>query len=412
MTAYFEHLLRDLGDNWLVYSSMPLIAALIGYSTKLVAVQMLLRPLEFRGIRPILGWQGIIPRYAARMATTAMDLMLDKLITPQELVERMDANQLTKHIQEPLVRIIDELTRELLAKYYPTFWEVLPEAGRRLFIRRVQADAPKVIAGMLTDMRENIDEVLDLKSMGVDALVRDKVLLVRLVEDIARPELRFMVRSGLVFGFLLGIAQALIWAVAHQEWLMPAFGFFVGYLTDWLALNMIFRPIRRKRFFGVFPWQGLFHRRRDEVARDYADLIASEILSPRNVTEALLNGPQSDRLFWLIQREVQSSLDGGLGFAKPLVVLTLGGRRFQEMKQDAVRIVLERFPQAAHDIEGAAMESIDPRSLVVEKMGHMTPEEYEALLRPAFKQDEWKLILIGGVLGGFIGELQVLLLLH
>jgi hypothetical protein len=35
--------------------------------------------------------------------------------------------------------------------------------------------------------------------------------------------------------------------------------------------------------------------------------------------------------------------------------------------------------------------------------------EFERLLRPAFRQDEWKLI---AVIGGLVGELQVLLLLH
>jgi hypothetical protein len=33
------------------------------------------------------------------------------------------------------------------------------------------------------------------------------------------------------------------------------------------------------------------------------------------------------------------------------------------------------------------------------------------VLRPAFKQDEWKLILVGGILGVLVGELQVQLLL-
>jgi len=29
------------------------------------------------------------------------------------------------------------------------------------------------------------------------------------------------------------------------------------------------------------------------------------------------------------------------------------------------------------------------------------------VLRPAFQQDEWKLILVGGILGRLVGELQV-----
>ena len=43
---------------------------------------------------------------------------------------------------------------------------------------------------------------------------------------------------------------------------------------------------------------------------------------------------------------------------------------------------------------------------------HLTPIEYEGLLRPAFRQDEWKLIAVGGIIGFLVGELQVLLMLH
>ena len=44
------------------------------YGTKIVAIRMMFSPLEFRGIKePYLGWQGQIPRHAAKMAGIAVD---------------------------------------------------------------------------------------------------------------------------------------------------------------------------------------------------------------------------------------------------------------------------------------------------------------------------------------------------
>lgn len=409
--GFFADLYRDIGDHWHIYATMPLIAALIGYVTKLVAVEMMFRPLEYRGFKPF-GWQGLIPRYAPRMATTAVDLMLSKLIDPQELLAKIDPAELTRRIEVPLVQSVDEVTREVMAKYRPTVWEVMPEFAKRLVIKRIQVQAPKLIAKMTADLRTNLDSVFDLRQMAITTLTRDKALMVRLIRDISEPEMKFIVRSGLVFGFLLGFAQVFVWSATHITLLMPAFGFFVGYSTDWLALRMIFRPVQSRRFFGVFRWQGLFHKRREQVAVDYGSLIADEILTPRNIIEAMLTGPQSDRLFGMIDKEVQRTVDAETGLAKPWVVLTMGGRRFQEMKQYAADVVLQRLPETTREVEAYAMEALGVRQLVIEKMRQMTPGEYEGLLRPAFKQDEWKLVLIGGVLGGIIGELQVLLLLH
>jgi uncharacterized membrane protein YheB (UPF0754 family) len=63
---------HDLADHWVTYASMPVLAAVIGYVTKLVAIEMMFKPVDFRGKPPVLGWQGIIPRNAGRMATVGI----------------------------------------------------------------------------------------------------------------------------------------------------------------------------------------------------------------------------------------------------------------------------------------------------------------------------------------------------
>jgi uncharacterized membrane protein YheB (UPF0754 family) len=55
-------ILDDFGAHWHIYVSMPFIAAIIGYITKRAAIEMMYRPLEFVGVRPFLGWHGVIPR--------------------------------------------------------------------------------------------------------------------------------------------------------------------------------------------------------------------------------------------------------------------------------------------------------------------------------------------------------------
>ncbi|PXX58450.1 uncharacterized protein DUF445 [Nocardia tenerifensis] len=401
----------DLQENWHLYALMPFVAAAIGWFTKLVAVEMLFRPLEFKGIPPYLGWQGLVPRYSARMATVAVDLMLARLIDPQEIIDRIDPEELAKHIQEPMLDTVADVVHELMMRHQPGIWELLPDQLRRILIRRIQSDSPRLIAQMMDDLKVNVDLVFDMRSMAIDALMRDKALTVRMIREIAAPEMRFIVRSGLVFGFVLGIVQAVIWAFTHSALIMPLFGAFVGYSTDWLALQMVFRPIEPKRYLSVFRWQGLFHKRRDQVAVDYGGLIANEILTPANIIHAMLTGPQSDRLFSLVEYEVQRVLDQQLGRAKPLVEFAIGPS-LEAMKHEVVDTMRARLPDSTRQIEEYTMRALDVHAMVIEKMRLMTNDEYENILRPAFKQDEWKIVAVGAVLGFLIGELQVLLLLH
>nr|WP_101440987.1 DUF445 family protein [Amycolatopsis niigatensis] len=390
---------------------MPFIAALIGYVTKRVAIEMMFRPLEFVGVRPFLGWQGVLPANAERMATTATEMLTTNLVDPKEIFARLDPEQVAKEIEQPLLRVVEDVTREVMETYQPRLWEMLPSGAQQLLLKRVQAEAPRAITKIMREISRNIEDVLDLKHMVVTNLVRDKALLNRLIRDISRPEMRFIARSGIWFGFILGCVQLLVWSLTRSPIVLPLFGLGIGWLTDWLALKMIFLPREPKRFFGFYSWQGVFQKRRDEVAADYGDMIAREIITVPNLLEAVLRGPKSDRLFSLISREVQKTIDAQASVVKPFVAIAVGTKRFQEMKQVAAAKAAERVPDTIRHAETYAINALDVRNTIVDRMRRLSPLEFEQLLRPAFRQDEWKLIAVGAVIGGIVGELQALLLL-
>ncbi|GAB2743671.1 uncharacterized membrane protein YheB (UPF0754 family) [Amycolatopsis magusensis] len=404
-------ILDDIVAHWHVYATMPIIAALIGYVTKRVAIKMMFKPLEFRGIPPFLGWQGVIPANARRMATTAVALLTSHLVNPRELFARLDPDRMVAELEEPLLRAVEDVTREVMEQHQPRLWELLPARAQRLLLDRIRAQAPKVVARLLREVSANIDDVLDVDHMLIEAMVRDKALTVRLIEEVAQPELRFIARSGVYFGFVIGLVQFAAWALTKEPLIMPLFGFLTGFVTDWLALKMIFFP-REPKGFLFFRWQGLFQKRRTQVAQDYGTLIADEVLTMSNVLEAVLTGPKSDRLFALIQREVQRTIDEQASIAKPLVALTVGGREYQELKRAAAAKAIEHLPETVKHLEQYATEALDVRNTIVDRMTRLSPLEFEGILRPAFRQDEWKLIAVGAVIGGIVGELQVLLLLH
>lgn len=401
--------MSDFAQHWALYLSIPLVAALIGYTTKLVAIRMMFQPLEFVGIKPFLGWQGIVPKRAARMASIACDTMTQQLIKPAEVLERLDPARVAKELEKPLLSAVEEIVRDVAGQYQADLWESMPVRMQEMVIRRVQAEAPKMIAGVLDAIKEDIDQVFDLKDMVVTALVKDKALLNRIFRESGDKEFQFIARSGLVFGGLIGVVQLIVWLVFRFPLIMPLFGLFTGWFTDWLALKMIFVPRRPKKYFGIIEWQGLFLKRREEVAEAYGALIAKEIITPHNVLEAVLRGPLSDRVLALIQRQIDTEL--GLS-RRPLVVFAVGSKRYQEMKLSISRKIMDRLPESMRYIEDYAEDAMDIRNLLVTKMKELEPEEFEELLRPAFQQDEWILIATGAALGFCMGEAQVLLLEH
>ncbi len=408
MGAFLSGILADFAQHWPLYVSIPIVAALIGYGTKLVAIRMMFQPVEFIGVKPFLGWQGIVPKRAARMASIACDTMTEQLIKPAEVVARLDASRIAQEIEKPLLAGVEDIVREVAGHYQPGLWESLPVRVQRLVIERVQHESPRMVAAVLDLIKSDVDSVFDLKGMVVTSLVKDKRLLNRIFQEAGAREFKFIARSGLVFGGAIGVIQMVAWVLFKFPPIMPIFGLFTGWFTDWLALRMIFYPIEPRRYFGV-EWQGLFLKRRAEVAEAYGSLIAKEIITPHNVIEAILHGPLSDRVLALIQRQLDRELGS---VAKPLLVFAVGSRKYQDVKLAIASRIMSRLPETMRYIEDYAADAMDIRNVLVSKMKELSPREFERLLRPAFEQDEWILIATGAVLGFAVGEGQVLLLEH
>lgn len=407
-----QSILADFRAHLWLYLSMPVIAAAIGYITKLVAIRMMFQPLEFVGIKPWFGWQGIIPRRAARMAAIACDTMTARLISPREIFGRLDPEQVAREIERPLLDDVEAITNDVMNQYQPRLWEMMPETFRRMVITRIKAEAPAVVKQIMQDVKDHVDDVFDLKAMVVSNLVRQKPLLNRIFREAGSEEFRFIARSGIYFGSIIGLIQMVAWMLTHSPIVLPAFGLFTGWFTDWLALKMIFHPKEPKRILGLFRWQGLFLKRRREVSAAYGELVASEVITPSNIIEAVLRGPMSDRLFAMVQSHVVRMVDEQAGLVKPIVVFAVGTDRYRQMKSAVARKIVDRLPHTLRHVEKYAGEAMNIRATLVSKLQELTPREFEGILRPAFQQDEWILIAVGAVLGFLVGELQVFLQLH
>jgi uncharacterized membrane protein YheB (UPF0754 family) len=409
-----DHVIADFQANMWLYISIPFISGIIGYVTKVVAIKMMFAPMDFLGFKigPIpIGWQGIVPRKAEKMATISVDLMTSRLINANEVFARLDPNRIAKEIEVPMTAAAEEITRAVAQQYQPGLWEAMPEFARQKIIKKMQAEAPLVVANIMREIQGNVEKYFDIKHMVISNLLKDRAMLNEIFQKVGRQEFRFFSNAGFYFGFGIGLIQMVCWLFFKQPWMLPAFGGFVGFFSDWAALQMMFRPLQPKKIMGMTV-QGLFIKRQQEVAADYAALISKQLLTPANMMEELFRGAFSDRIMELIQRNVREMIDAQTGSIRPLVVYAVGSQKYIEMKNVVTDKILEKLPETMKHMESYAEDAMDVRNTLVERMQRLTPEEFEGMLRPAFKEDEWSLIAVGAALGFIVGEMQVHFMLN
>lgn len=402
----------DLWESYsflLAYLAIPLISGVVGWGTNWLAIKMTFYPIEFVGIKPIFGWQGIVPSKSAKMAEKSVDLITSKLIDVKALFEQIEPKRVAKDLQPMLDRMMRETVNEIMEKEAPLMWFATPKMAKEVIFERAMTHMPEVAEEMMADIRDNIDEFLDVKGLVVEHLTADKALTNEIFLRCGAEEFKFIERSGLYFGFLFGVIQAVIWYFVNPWWLLPLGGVFVGWATNWLALKMIFNPKKEISVLGM-RFQGLFIKRQKEVSTEYAKIITNKVLTVERMFDRIFRGNASDRLINLLHDHVKDAIDTQAGLSRPIYQIFAGKAKYTELKNLAADRFVEELPRSIQSTFDYAHEALDLETTMREKMISLSPVEFEGVLRPAFQEDEWILITVGAVLGGLAGVSQLLML--
>ena len=380
----------------------------MGWLTNVVAIKMTFYPIHFIGIKPI-GWQGIIPSKAAKMSSISVDLWTSKLINVKELFAKINPKKVAKEMHPEFDRISKEIMDEIMHEQAPEIWSRVPESVKKLAYSRISKDLPEIVTEMMTDIKENIDEMFDIKDMVIKRLTKDKGLLNDMFLQVGDEEFKFIERSGFTFGFLFGIVQMLVWYFYPKFWILPLFGLLVGYATNWLALKLIFNPIEPISFLGV-TYQGLFIKRQNEVSKEYAYMLAHDIFTFDRIFASIITGPTKDRFVNLIANHANHAIDEAAGLSKPVITLVAGKRSYEKIKNIAIDKTLKELPNSVKPVFPYAEKAMDLENIFRTRMQKLPPRDFVDFLRPVFQEDELKLILVGAVLGmgAGIGQLFIL----
>ncbi|QLD90277.1 hypothetical protein HWV07_15035 [Natronomonas salina] len=409
---------------------IPPITGIIGYITNYVAIYMLFHPLRFKGfdvpgmekltvnspyrIRQIpgmlegrVGWQGIIPSKARKMGSINVDTAIGKITTQTEIFQELDPDLLADHIYESAGDDIKEMVVETIREQNPELWDDAPEQVHDAVRSQVDDQLPEIIQHITEHIGEHVDELFDTKMMVIEHLDEHPEHVNEIFLETGDKEFDFIVNSGFYFGTLLGIFSIPAYVIIGSWWVLPLFGVFVGYTTNWLALKMIFRPLQRHDI-GPFTLQGIFLRRQDVASETYAEIVAREIITLENIADNLMYGPNSDRTRQLIREDLRESIDDMFGADSP-VVRVLGGTEEYEAVRDEVAengVEYAVSPLQEPEINEARRSAIE--RLLASRMKELPPDEFAHMLRSAFKEDEWLLIACGAALGFVAGWIQLL----
>ena len=417
-------------DFWAVLSIIP-VTAFVTWAHVWMALKMVFYPINFWGfhVGPVpVGWQGIVPRKAGRISGIITDNTLSKLGSIQEFLQAMDPDDMARIIGEQVGFELEHLIDEVMMDRNAVLWENLPYSIKRRIYAQAHKQLPQVLKELVTELTMNVESLVDMRDMVVSQMEGDRRLMVRMFLKVGQKEINFIWHISALIGMFFGLFQMVVWFVVPWHWTVPSWAAIWGFLTNWIAIWMVFNPvephyIKYPQFFKRtvdhrFPWikpviprigtyniQGAFMKRQEEVSDVFASVVTEDLITLKSIMTEMMYGGKKDKTRRIVKRHINEIMETPL--VRTSLQLSLGPKEYAKLKTDLIDRSIEITMVPVSDPAFNASRAQKIYQMFRDRIRDLTPNEFQNLLRPAFQEDEWILIVLGGVTGFVAGLIHL-----
>ncbi len=193
----------------IIYLIVPVIGALIGWFTNVLAIKFIFRPYHVIRIPGTsIGIQGVIPKRRHEIASSIGKVVETELLSLDDLLPHFENGVTSREFVERIVFLI----RAKIMQRMPPF---IPQGIRDVFGKVIEDILFKELPLILPDMvRQGLGSLS--KDVHIRDIVEEKINNLELQDfeamiiNVTRRELKHIEYLGALLGFMIGLFQALM----------------------------------------------------------------------------------------------------------------------------------------------------------------------------------------------------------
>ncbi|EGQ77173.1 hypothetical protein HMPREF9094_2537, partial [Fusobacterium animalis ATCC 51191] len=132
----------------------------------------------------------------------------------------------------------------------------------------------------------------------------------------------------------------------------------IGWITNWVAIKMLFRP-HKEINFGLFKIQGLIPKRRAEIGSGIANIIQNELISVKDVISNIDREEFSKRLDSSIDKVLEKNLKAKVKEKFPVLQMFFTDRMAKDVSNTIKDIIMENQEKIFEIFSNYAEENIN-----------------------------------------------------
>ena len=181
----------------------------------------------------------------------------------------------------------------------------------------------------------------------------------------------------------------------------------IGWLTNWVAIKMLFHPGKPMQIL-IWKWRGLIPRRQQQMAAEAAEIIEREIIQQNVIVNEIKKIDLQPYLEEAAHKVVWNRIGPQLQ-AIPLIGGFINESTLAKFEVIAAASMKEEASPLIEKVAAEFESSVDLKQLIQDNIAAFDLERLEAIVNQVAQQEFRTIERLGAVLGFIIGCAQVTL---
>jgi len=198
--------------------------------------------------------------------------------------------------------------------------------------------------------------------------------------------------------------------IKMNYWLLiiPVISAFIGWVTNWIAIKMLFHPREPKRILGI-TFHGIFPKRQQQFAEKLGKLVSAEFLSFTDIEQKISDPENLKKIMPMIEQHVDDFLRTRLSDEMPVISMFIGDKTIGKLKTAFMKEIEMLFPPVMKQYAANLKTELDLEQIVIKKVSGFSSDKLEEILYQIMSKEFRFVEIIGAVIGFIIGAVQVLI---
>ena len=195
--------------------------------------------------------------------------------------------------------------------------------------------------------------------------------------------------------------------LSWKTWTVPLIGAFIGWITNWLAIKMLFHPRKPIKILFI-TFHGIFPKNKPRIAQKLGTIVQRDLINFGDIKDRLSDPDVLSNFKEEIAARIEDALRDRIEKSTMASIL-IPEQLIQSIHKTIVEEIEKNLPEVISNTITKIEDKLNIEEIVTNKVNQFSDEKLEQLLLDITAKEFTFIEIIGGVLGFLIGIIQLLI---